>query len=48
MTRYATISGPRRTGHVLRVIEFDVEVFIKPIGKRFPRRVAAVDVLVTD
>ena len=33
---------------MLRVIKFDVEVFIKPIGKCFPRRVAAVDVLVTD
>ena len=48
MTRPASVSRPRCTGHVLSVIEFNVEVFIKTIGESLSRWIAAVDILMTD
>ena len=48
MTTGATILRARTAGHVLRVIEFDVEAFFERVGKSFARRIVAVDVLVTD
>lgn len=48
VTRHATISRARGAGHVLGVIEFDVEVFIEPIRKSLAWGIAAVDVLMAD
>src|ERR1041385_6703632 len=48
MTARAASLRSRRAGHVLRVIEFDVECFVETGGKVFEWRVVAVDFCVTD
>jgi hypothetical protein len=48
MTSDATAFGSGVAGHVLCVIEADVEVFFKAIRKPFARRIAAIHALVAD
>jgi hypothetical protein len=48
MTSDATAFGFGVAGQVLCVIEADVEVFFKAIGKPFARRIAAIHALVAD
>lgn len=48
MTGCTATRRPGSARHVLSVIEFDVEAFIKLRGETFERRVAAVDVRVAD
>ena len=48
MTRDATVLWPRGAGHVLRVIEFQIEALLEPFGEWLARRIDAVHVLMTD
>ncbi len=48
MTRRAAVLRSSRAGHVLRVIEFQVEAFFEPVRESLQRRIAAVHVRVTD
>ena len=48
MTRNAAALGPRRAGHVLGVIEFQIEALFETAGKSLPRGVVAVHTRVTD
>ena len=48
MTRSAPILWPRRAGHMLRMIELQIETFFEFIGKGFQRRVSAARVCVAD
>ena len=48
MTGGTSTSRPGGAVHVLSVIEFEVEAFIKLCRETFQRRVTAVDVRVTD
>lgn len=48
MTAGATILWFRVAGHVLGMIEADVEILFEAIGKALARRIVAIDVLMTD
>lgn len=48
MTRRATISWPRRSVHVLRMIELHVEVLVELRGESLERRIGAVHIRMTD
>ena len=48
MTSLAATRWSRRTRHVLRVVEFHIELFIEIGGKALERRLPAADVCVTD
>ena len=48
MTCNAAALWPRRTRHVLRVIELHIEALFEAAGKGLPRRVVAVHTRVAD
>lgn len=48
MTRGATAGRPRRAGHVLSVIEFNIKAFIKLCRKILHRRIRVIHVCMTD
>jgi hypothetical protein len=48
MTARTAARRARRTGHMLCVIELDVEWFVEARGKSFQRRIVAADVRVAD
>ncbi len=48
MTRGAAILWPGRAGHVLGMIELQVETFFEFVGESFERRVIAIHVRVAD
>src|SRR4051812_19272640 len=48
VTSAATVLRFSGAGHVLRMIETDIEIFFEAIGKSFARRVAAIHALVAD
>ena len=48
MTRGAAILGARCAGHVLGMIELQVEAFFEFVGEGFQRRISAADIGVAD